>query len=162
MRDWPEIQKLEIPPSEVCSISGDWEKLGIPNLARMSNEMLLNAAKWQRNSFYRFWVITGKNYAPLNQIKVKANYNLVYLNENSYIPRSILKQLKNILQISYQKHPDTRRITFTLRITLQDALRSASFNIDLNCTFQGEMWMFLRCIVPYSRKKITKKKFPTI
>ena len=60
MRDWPEIQKLEIPPSEVCSISGDWEKLGIPNLARMSNEMLLNAAKWQRNSFYRFWVITGK------------------------------------------------------------------------------------------------------
>ena len=36
IRDWPEIRKSEIPPSEFCSISGDWGKLGIPNLARMS------------------------------------------------------------------------------------------------------------------------------
>ena len=27
--DLPEIRKLEIPPSEFCSISGDWCKLGI-------------------------------------------------------------------------------------------------------------------------------------
>ena len=38
-----------------------WDKLGIPNLARIvSNKMLLNAAKCQGCSFYRFWVIKGK------------------------------------------------------------------------------------------------------
>ena len=36
IRDWPEIRKSEIPPSEFCPISGDWGKPGIPNLARMS------------------------------------------------------------------------------------------------------------------------------
>ena len=34
--DWPEIRKSKIPPSEFCPISGDWSKLGIPNLARMA------------------------------------------------------------------------------------------------------------------------------
>ena len=36
IRDWPEIWKSEIPLSDFCLISGDWSKLGIPNLARMS------------------------------------------------------------------------------------------------------------------------------
>ena len=36
IRDWPEIRKSEIPPSEFCPISEDWYNLGIPNLARMS------------------------------------------------------------------------------------------------------------------------------
>ena len=36
IKDWPEIRKLEIPLSEFCPISGDWGKLEIPNLARMS------------------------------------------------------------------------------------------------------------------------------
>ena len=36
MRDWPEIRKSEIPPSEFCPISGDWGELWIPNLAQMS------------------------------------------------------------------------------------------------------------------------------
>ena len=35
-RDWPEIRKSEIHPSEFCPISKDWGKLWIPNLARMS------------------------------------------------------------------------------------------------------------------------------
>ena len=35
-RDWPEIRKSEIHPSEFCPISGDWGELWIPNLARMS------------------------------------------------------------------------------------------------------------------------------
>ena len=35
IRDWPEIRKSEIPPSEICPIFGDWEKLGLPNLAQM-------------------------------------------------------------------------------------------------------------------------------
>ena len=33
IRDWPEILKSEIPPSEFCLISGDWGELGIPTLA---------------------------------------------------------------------------------------------------------------------------------
>ena len=60
IRDWPEIRKSEIPPSEFCPISGDWGELWIPNLARMSNRMLLNGAKFQGYSFYRFCVIKGK------------------------------------------------------------------------------------------------------
>ena len=36
IRDWSEIRKSEIDPSEFCSISGDWVKLRIPSLARMS------------------------------------------------------------------------------------------------------------------------------
>ena len=34
IKDLPEIRKLEIPPPEFYPISGDWNKLGIPNLAR--------------------------------------------------------------------------------------------------------------------------------
>ena len=36
IRDWPEIRKSEIPPSEFCSISEDWGKVWVQNLARMS------------------------------------------------------------------------------------------------------------------------------
>ena len=36
IRDWPEIWKSEILPSELCQISGDWGELWIPNLAGMS------------------------------------------------------------------------------------------------------------------------------
>ena len=47
IRDWPEIQKSRIPPSEFCPISGDWDELGIPDLAWMTQikcyEILQNA-----------------------------------------------------------------------------------------------------------------------
>ena len=36
IRDWPEIQKSEIPQSEFRPISPVWGKLQIPNLARLS------------------------------------------------------------------------------------------------------------------------------
>ena len=35
IRDWPEIRKSEIHPSEFCSICGDWGELGIRNLAQI-------------------------------------------------------------------------------------------------------------------------------
>ena len=47
-------------PSEFCPISRGWGELGISNLTNVSNEMSLNAAKYQGYSFYRFWVIKGK------------------------------------------------------------------------------------------------------
>ena len=36
IRDWPELRKSEIPPSEFWPISGDWGELWVLNLARMS------------------------------------------------------------------------------------------------------------------------------
>ena len=36
IRDWPDIRKSELPPSEFCPISGDWGELWILNLKRMS------------------------------------------------------------------------------------------------------------------------------
>ena len=36
IRDWPEIWKSEIHPSEFCPISGYWDMLIIPSLARLS------------------------------------------------------------------------------------------------------------------------------
>ena len=35
IRDWPEIRKSKISPSEFYPISGDWGKLGIPNFVLM-------------------------------------------------------------------------------------------------------------------------------
>ena len=35
-RDWPEIRKSEIPSSEFYPISGDWRRLWVPHLTRMS------------------------------------------------------------------------------------------------------------------------------
>ena len=35
-KGWSEIQKSETTSSEFCAISGEWGKLGIPNLARTS------------------------------------------------------------------------------------------------------------------------------
>ena len=47
IRDWPEIWKWEIPPSEFCPISEDWSELWIPNLAWMS---LIECYWMQQNS----------------------------------------------------------------------------------------------------------------
>ena len=51
---------MKVPPYEFCPIFGDRSECGVPNLAQMLNEMLLNAAKYQAYSFYRFCVINGK------------------------------------------------------------------------------------------------------
>ena len=67
IKGWPEIRLSETPLSGFCSILGQdrdvWilgqdrdVKLGPNN----SNKLLLNAAKCQGYSFYRFWVIKGK------------------------------------------------------------------------------------------------------
>ena len=57
-RAWPDIQKSEIPPS-VWVLSNIW-RLGQVRDTKfgtdVSNEMLLNYAKCQVCSFYRFWV----------------------------------------------------------------------------------------------------------
>ena len=50
IRDWPKIRKSEIPPSESCSIFGNWGDLRVPNLARMSlikSYLMLQNAKYK-------------------------------------------------------------------------------------------------------------------
>ena len=59
IRDWSEIRKSQIPPSEFFPISRDWGEFGLPNLTRTSDKMLMNAAKCQGYSFYCFLFIKG-------------------------------------------------------------------------------------------------------
>ena len=63
IRDWPEIWKSEIPPSEFCPISGLGQDMDTKFDMNFSNRMLLNAAKFQGYSFYLFWVIKRKQTA---------------------------------------------------------------------------------------------------
>ena len=55
IRDWPEMRKSEIPPSEFCPISGDWSELQISNLVRMS---LIKFYWMLQNAKVRVWVFT--------------------------------------------------------------------------------------------------------
>ena len=57
-RDWPEIGNIP-----VWVLPNIWRLRRVRNTIfgmNVSNEMLLNVAKCQGYSFYRFWVITGK------------------------------------------------------------------------------------------------------
>ena len=69
-----------MPASEFSPISGDWGKLGIPNLAQMTNvsiKKLLNAAKYQ-----------GYYYGKTNRIGVgKIPPNLLGLTTVSFSKR---------------------------------------------------------------------------
>ena len=57
-RDLPVIQKSEIPLSEFCPISGDWDELGILNLAQMSlmkSYWMLQNARVTAFTFSELW-----------------------------------------------------------------------------------------------------------
>ena len=58
MRDWPEIPKSEIPPSEFFWMSGYWDKLWIPNLVRLS---LIKC----------YWILNNKRLFEKSHIKLK-------------------------------------------------------------------------------------------
>ena len=83
IRDWPEIQILEIPSSEFWQISGHWGELGIPNFTGMSIMkcywMLQNT---RVSAFYRFWVIKGKStVARVNWLSL---FRLFFLHFNKF------------------------------------------------------------------------------
>ena len=67
IRDWPEIRKLDISPSEFCPISGDRRELVIPNLARMSQMKCYRILQNANYGIYRSWVIKGK---PTGRVKL--------------------------------------------------------------------------------------------
>ena len=84
IRDWPEIWKSKIPRLSFA-ISGDRGKLGTD----VSNKMLLNAAKCQGYSFYRFWVIKGKPTGgrvklPPPLIPPQLRLKLLFFRENNH------------------------------------------------------------------------------
>ena len=56
VKDWPEIQKSEIPLSAFCPISGDCRELEISSLELMSLKKVTGYCKMR----YLFWVIKGK------------------------------------------------------------------------------------------------------
>ena len=71
IRDWPEIRKSDITPSEFCPISGDRGELEIPNLAQM---FLMKCYRMLQNAsygFYRFWPIKGK---PTGRVKLLSHH----------------------------------------------------------------------------------------
>ena len=65
IRNWPDIRKSDITPSEICPISGDRGWLGIPNLARIS--LMKCYRMLQGYSFDPFWVIKVK---PTGSVKL--------------------------------------------------------------------------------------------
>ena len=78
LKDWPEVWKSEIPPSGFCPISGDWDELGIPNLARISLiKSYRMLKKSQGYSSYRFWVIKGKTIGGIALIKIPPRLGLI-------------------------------------------------------------------------------------
>ena len=80
IRDWPEIRKSEIPPSEFCPTSGDWCELGIPNLARMSLMKCYWILKNARMSLMKcYWIlknarVTAFTVSELNYLNRKLHF----------------------------------------------------------------------------------------
>ena len=89
-------RKSEIPPSEFCPISGDWGKLGIPNLARMS---LIKCYRILQNT--RVTAFTVSELLKENQHRGKITPPRVGLN-NFYL-QVILKGFAK-LWVSSHKH----------------------------------------------------------
>ena len=83
VRDLPEIRKLEISPSELCPISGNWSELETANLVWMFLMKCYWNARCQWNGCYSFsvfsnkkiflfifWIATSKK--PLSIVKTSA------------------------------------------------------------------------------------------
>ena len=79
-RDWPEIWKSEIPPSEFFTISGDWGELWIPNLGRIYLIECYWMPQNSRVTAFTVFELLRKNKlggggvklpSPLTQIRVK-------------------------------------------------------------------------------------------
>ena len=108
-RDWPGIQKSEIPPSEFSPVSEDWVTFWTPNIARMSNRIFLNAAKCQGYGFYSFWVIkekpTGGDYSPPSRLG---------LSWNNVLHQRMLIPFLNALLQQFHNQEEIKILSFTL------------------------------------------------
>ena len=106
IRDWPDIRKSELPPSEFCPISGDWGELWILNLKRMSLIQCYSILRISRvSSFCRFCQLGGGGKIPPDPSRLGLRKKL------------FLKQVKS--RVSRSKYP---------RIMIY----FADFNININ------------------------------
>ena len=60
IRDWPKIRKRDCPRLSFAQYLETGRVKKTKFGTNISDKMLLNAAKWQGYSFYRFWVIKGR------------------------------------------------------------------------------------------------------
>ena len=88
IRDWPEIRKSEIPPSEFRDTKFD---------TKISNKILRNATKCQGYSFFHFWVVRRKLTGgiklpppPPNQIRIKRTDKKNPQEHNETTPKKLL------------------------------------------------------------------------
>ena len=81
IKDWPEIRKLEIPPSEFCPISGDWGKLWVLNLARMSLIECYWMLQNSRVTAFTVLELLRENQLPPTQIRVNWQIPALSLND---------------------------------------------------------------------------------
>ena len=86
IRDWPKIRKSEIPPSVFCPVSGDWSKLGIPNLAWMSLMKCYWIIQKARVTAYTVSELLGENQQRVNlpPTQIRVNYWLTTLISNEW------------------------------------------------------------------------------
>ena len=112
IKDWPEIRKSEILPSEFCSISGDWGKLVMPNLARVP---LIKCYWILQNSRVTPFTVSEllrenqqgrgeSKITPVTQIKVKQNEKILIQISSFYLfINAIVLQLNvlTFLQLKY-------------------------------------------------------------
>ena len=138
IRDWPEIRKSEIPPSEFCLISKDWGESEIPNLVQ--NEMLLNASKCQGFSFYCFWVIKGKSAGRVKSTTPSPPPRLGLISDNSLSPE-IVSDISNLGSVSsnwnssnvksYDKNSSSPRLVLE-NLKLNNNHRLVIGNLNIN------------------------------
>ena len=89
IRDWPETQKSEIPPSEFCPISGDWAEWRIPNL---------NVAKCQGYNFCSQAVIILIEKKERDKRFIKKRRPISLLNVNyEIVAKALVTRLKETL-----------------------------------------------------------------
>ena len=83
IKDWQEIWKSKIPPSEFCPISGNWGELVIPNLAWMS---LIKCTWILQNTSVTAFTVSGllrenqptrEEITPHTQIIVNMNHTTI-------------------------------------------------------------------------------------
>ena len=107
INDWPEIQKSEIRLPEFFLISRDWGDLRIPFGRHVSNEKLLNAAKYQDYSFYRSELLREDQQAVRKMLlasspptQIRFTKSITYNNNLSTIDKIL--QLDNFVSVHYR------------------------------------------------------------
>ena len=115
IRGLPGIRKLEIPPSEFCPISGDWERVRDNKFETVvSSEILLNAAKCQGCNFYRFRVFKGKPTGGVGGGKITPSPHPTQIKTKQCQLK--VTEKKEHLNVSFAEPSEVKRLTFPVSL----------------------------------------------